>query len=140
MNAPEDCVFCKIVAGRIPSMKIYEDESLVAFMDINPLNTGHLLVVPKEHFESVFEIDSELYGSLYAALARIAKAVETALGPDGATVMQLNGQAANQVVPHLHVHLVPRTFGDGLSISSWQEKSGDMDKIREIAEKIKSRL
>ncbi len=140
MSSHDDCIFCKIIAGKIPCTKIYENDSLLAFMDINPLNTGHLLVVPKEHFETVFEMNPELYGALYAALATIAKAVQAAVQPDGATVMQLNGEAASQVVPHLHVHLVPRTFGDGLPISSWQEKSGDMDNIRSVAEKIRAQL
>jgi len=136
----DDCVFCKIAAGQIPCCKVFEDDRALAFMDIMPLNKGHLLVIPKEHYGSIFEIEDELYAHLMALISRLAKAVKSAVEPDGMNIMQLNGRAASQVVPHLHIHIVPRWTGDGLTISSWEPTPGNMDEISATGESIKSRL
>ncbi len=140
MKTSKDCIFCKIVAGEIPCIKVYEDESALAFMDISPLNEGHLLVIPKEHFETILDVEPELYGRLAAILCRLAKAVNAGLAPDGMNLMQLNGKAGNQVVPHVHLHLVPRWTGDGLTITAWEPVPGDMARIAATAEVIKGRL
>ncbi|MEW6112801.1 MAG: HIT family protein, partial [Thermodesulfobacteriota bacterium] len=108
MKTDKDCIFCKIVAGEIPCFKVYEDDKCIAFMDISPLNTGHLLVVPKEHFGNILDIDPGTYGHVTGVVCRLSKAVQEVVRPEGMNVLQLNGRAANQVVPHLHVHLVPR--------------------------------
>ncbi len=135
-----NCIFCKIVSGEIPSVKVYEDEKVMAFMDINPLNDGHTLVIPKRHFETLLEIDPEDLSATIKAAQKIAKAIQKALNPDGITVIQLNKKAAGQMIPHLHLHLIPRWEGDGLKISSWELVAGDMEKIKEIGEKIKTSL
>ncbi len=140
MKTSEDCIFCKIVAGQVPSTKIYEDETILAFMDIMPLNKGHLLVIPKEHLENIVEADPDLYGHLASVICRIAKAVDAAVEPDGMNVLQLNGEAANQVIPHLHMHIVPRWNEDGLTISAWDPVMGDGKEISATAELIKQRL
>lgn len=140
MTADKDCIFCKIVAGEIPCIKVYEDDRALAFMDISPLSKGHLLVVPKEHRADILETDPELYGYLYTIIARLSLAVHEALKPDGMNVQQLNGKAANQVVMHVHVHLVPRWIGDGITISEWELIPGDMGEITAVAERIKSKL
>lgn len=140
MRSSKDCIFCKIVAGEIPCTKVHEDDKVLAFMDISPLNRGHLLVVPKGHFTDIIEIDSELYGRLASVMADIAKAVDAAVAPDGMNVLQLNGKAANQVVPHLHIHLVPRWHGDGLTISNWEPVPGDPSEIASTAEAIRKNL
>ncbi|MGB6065588.1 MAG: HIT family protein [Desulfomonilaceae bacterium] len=140
MTKGEDCIFCKIVAGEVPCTKVFEDETMLAFMDISPLNKGHLLVVPKEHFKNVFEIDAEVYARMAVAVCRLSKAIKSGLAPDGVNVMQLNGKAANQVVPHLHIHIVPRWKGDGLTISAWEPVMGDKDEISRNAELIRSKL
>ena len=140
MKTAEDCIFCKIVAGKIPSTKIYEDETVLAFMDIMPLNKGHLLVIPKEHLETVVEADPHLYGHLASVICKIAKAVHAAVEPDGMNVLQLNGKAANQVIPHLHMHIVPRWEGDGLTISAWDPVMGNSEEISATAETIKQKL
>lgn len=140
MKADENCIFCKIVAGVIPCTRVYEDEKALAFMDISPLNKGHLLVIPKDHFGNIIDIDPELYGHLAATICRLSKAVKKALNPDGINILQLNGKAANQVVPHLHVHLVPRWYGDGLAISAWEPVAGNMEEISGIAAEIKKNL
>ena len=140
MKTNKDCIFCKIVAGEIPCTKIYEDEQAMAFMDIMPLNRGHLLVIPKEHFGNILEIDCELYGRLTALICKLAKAAQGAIAPDGFNVMQLNGKAASQVVPHLHIHLVPRWGGDGLTICSWEPRPGDADDISAVAKDIMAKI
>ncbi len=140
MKKDENCVFCKIVEGKIPSIKVYEDEKILAFMDINPLNPGHTLVIPKEHFETIFEISSQDYALISATAARISVAIKKALQPDGVNIMQLNGKAANQVVPHLHMHITPRWFEDGLTISAWEPKPGDIESVKQNAERIRQLL
>jgi histidine triad (HIT) family protein len=140
MKRSEDCIFCKIVAGEVPGIKIYEDDIALAIMDIMPINKGHLLVIPKEHFGTITEIDPDLYGHLNAVVCKLSRAVQAALEPDGMNVQQLNGTAANQLVPHLHIHLVPRWHGDGVTISWWEAEMGDAEKIKAHAEVIISKL
>ncbi len=140
MRTSENCIFCKIVTGVIPCTKVFEDDTVLAFMDISPLNKGHLLVIPKEHFDNIMEIDSRLYGHMASVICNLAKAVKGALNPDGANVMQLNGKAGNQVVPHVHMHLVPRWNGDGLTICAWEPVPGDKNEIMQHAESIKAQL
>ena len=140
MEHMDDCIFCKIVRGEIPCVKIYEDENTLAFMDIAPLNQGHVLIIPKSHYETILDIEPDVFGWLGKVVARVSKAVQKTLKPDGINVMQLNGKAANQVVPHLHIHVVPRKFGDGLSICAWNPIPGSMDQIKSTAEAIKAYL
>ena len=135
-----DCIFCKIIQGEIPATKVYEDEKVLAFMDINPLNDGHTLVVPKRHAETIFEIDSQDLIATMKVAQRLAIAIKKALNSDGMIVVQLNNKAAGQMVPHLHIHLIPRWENDGLQIGKWEIKSGDMEKIKDIAEKIKKEV
>ena len=135
-----DCIFCKIVSGEIPSVRVYEDDSVFAFMDINPINQGHLLIIPKAHAATIHEIPEADFLAVMSATHKLAAAVKKALNPDGINLLQLNGKAANQVVPHLHVHIVPRWFGDGVTVSQWQLVAGDMEKIKGVAEKIQSEI
>lgn len=135
-----DCVFCKIVSGEIPSVKVYEDDSVFAFMDINPLNDGHVLIIPKTHADTIHEITQSDFVAVMSATHKLAAAVQKALNPEGINLMQLNGRAANQVVPHLHMHIVPRWSGDGLSICKWNPKAGNMEQIQEVAERIRSEV
>ena len=140
MSADNNCIFCKIATGEIPSIRIYEDDRAIAFMDINPLGRGHLLVIPREHLGNIVETDPDLYGHLCSVVCKLSKALNEVVAPDGMNVLQLNGRAANQVVPHLHIHLVPRWEGDGLTISEWEPVQGDLDEIQATADAIKSRL
>lgn len=135
-----DCIFCKIVAGEIPSVKIYEDDRVLAFMDINPLNDGHILIIPKAHAATIHEITETDFLAVMSATHKLAAAVQKTLAPEGINILQLNGEAANQVVPHLHVHIVPRWSGDGLTVSQWNLVPGDMEKIKELADQIKSEI
>jgi histidine triad (HIT) family protein len=140
MKTSKDCIFCKIVAGEIPCTKVFEDDFVLAFMDISPLNKGHLLVIPKEHLLDIIEIDPKLYGHVASVICNLAKAVKASIDPEGMNVMQLNGKAGNQVVPHLHMHLVPRWTGDGLAICAWEPIPGDKNEIVKDAESIKAEL
>ena len=135
-----DCIFCKIAAGEIPSVKVYEDDRVLAFMDINPLSEGHLLIIPKAHAATIYEITEDDFLAVMSATHKLADAVKKALNPDGINLLQLNGRAANQVVPHLHMHIVPRWSGDGLTISQWDMVAGDMENIKAVAEKIQGEM
>jgi len=140
MAGQDNCIFCKLVAGEIPSYRVFEDDDVVAFMDISPLSRGHLLVVPRAHHATIFDIDPQLYGRVASVAARVAVALREALAPDGLNVMQLNGESANQVVPHLHIHLVPRWDADGLTISKWNPVPGEMDAIAATAASVRESL
>ena len=135
-----DCIFCKIINGEIPSEKVYEDDKVFAFMDINPLNDGHVLIIPKSHAGTIHEIGEDDFLAVMSVTHKLAAAVRKALNPDGINLLQLNGKAANQVVPHLHVHIVPRWSGDGLTVSQWEIVAGNMEKVKNVAEQIKNSL
>jgi histidine triad (HIT) family protein len=135
-----NCIFCKIIKNEIPSVKVYEDDRVFAFLDINPLNDGHLLVIPKAHAENIHEITEADFVAVASATHKLTAAVKKALNPEGINLMQLNGKAANQVVPHLHVHIVPRWFGDGLTICKWELVAGDMEKLKAVGEQIQEAL
>jgi len=135
-----ECIFCKIINGEIPAVKVLDEESVLAFMDINPSSRGHLLVVPKNHAENIFEIPESDLATLIKAVKKCAGAARDALRADGVTILQLNGKASDQIVPHLHIHVIPRWENDGLSVSTWEMKPGDMEEIQEIALKVKEYL
>ena len=108
----EDCVFCRIVSGRSPSRKVYEDEEHVAFLDIQPFSRGHTLVCPKKHGETIWDMDEAEIAGLFKVAFRVSKAVVGAVDADGFRLVQNNGEAANQAVPHVHVHVIPVTMED----------------------------
>ena len=128
-----ECIFCKIVSGEIPAVKVLDEELVVAFMDINPSSKGHMLVVPKNHAENIFEIPESDLATLIKAVKKCAGAAKDALRAEGVTILQLNGKASDQIVPHLHIHVIPRWENDGLSVSTWEMKPGDMEEIQAIS-------
>jgi histidine triad (HIT) family protein len=133
----EDCIFCQIVKGRIPSVKVYENERVFAFEDINPISVGHTLIIPKAHAENLFEMTEADLFAVIRASQKVAKGIQTALSPDGVAILQLNGRGANQVVMHYHMHLVPRMPGaEKLPITRWDIQAGDMDAIQKTGAKI----
>lgn len=131
-----DCIFCKIIAGEIPAVTVLDEEKVFAFMDINPASRGHMLVVPKNHAENIFEISEADLSAVMGAVKRCAGAVKKALGAEGITVLQLNGTASDQLVPHLHVHIMPRWENDGMSVSQWDMGKGDIEELKNMARKI----
>ena len=139
MSRPKDpeCIFCKIIAGEIPCFKLYEDDNALAFADINPVNEGHCLVIPKGHYENLFEMDPEALAGVHLASQKVAAALKETLGWPGLTMVQLNGRAANQLVMHYHLHLIPRDREkDGLESFDWESVPGDMEEIKVAAQKI----
>jgi histidine triad (HIT) family protein len=137
----EDCIFCKIVSGEMPSFKVYEDDKVFAFEDINPVSKGHTLVIPKNHAQDLWEITSEDLAALHIASQKIIRAIKIALDPLGVACVQLNGRGVNQVVMHYHLHLVPRSSGEPeLPLTSWELRQGDMEVIEKTAAKIAAAL
>jgi histidine triad (HIT) family protein len=108
-----DCVFCRIAKGEIPCSKVYEDDRVLAFMDINPVTHGHTLVIPKAHSAAISEVSADDVSALGAALRRIAPAVMKAAGAEGYNILNNFGTAAGQAVEHVHFHIIPRKAGDG---------------------------
>lgn len=109
----DDCVFCSILAGEIPSRTVHETDDAVAFLDVNPLARGHTLVVPRTHEGRLADLSGDEHAALFAAVYDLVPAVEAAVDADGVTVAVNDGTAAGQEVPHVHVHLVPRRDDDG---------------------------
>ena len=133
----EDCIFCKIIKGEIPSFKVYEDDKAFAFEDISPISLGHTLVVPKRHAQDLWEIPEEDLAGVHLASKKIIQGIKDALNPIGVACLQLNGRGVNQVVMHYHLHLIPRASGEPqLPMSSWEVKEWDMEALKETAEKI----
>jgi len=139
MTSDPNCIFCKIVAGGIPSFKVFEDAETLAFMDINPANDGHCLVIPKAHYPTIFALAPEAFAAAGRTVIKVASAVNKALAPDGINLLQANGPGAAQSVLHFHIHILPRRRDDGLTIN-WTPKPGDRVRIAEIAERIRREL
>jgi histidine triad (HIT) family protein len=137
----KECIFCKIVKGEVPCFKVYEDDKVLAFEDINPISTGHTLIIPKKHAENLWEIPDEDLTAIHKASKKIIHAIKDTLSPTGVAVLQLNGRGVNQLVMHYHLHLMPRTIGrPELPVTCWELKQGDMETIRKTAEKIASAM
>lgn len=134
-----DCVFCKIVAGQIPSTRVFEDEHTLAFMDLGQVNPGHVLVAVKKHAENIYALDDEQAAAVARASTRVSRAIREAFKPEGLSVYQANGKAAGQTVFHYHVHLLPRHAGDGMELT-WPVKNPPREKLEEYAGKIRAGL
>jgi histidine triad (HIT) family protein len=134
-----NCVFCKIRDGEIPAMKIDEDEHTLTFMDVNPLNPGHCLVVTKRHVPNIFDADVEDLQAVVATAKRIAVAIQAGLKPDGLNLLQANGAAAFQSVPHFHLHLIPRFANDGRGFD-WKLVPGNREAIMKTGERLRALL
>jgi histidine triad (HIT) family protein len=134
-----DCVFCKIVAGQIPSTRVHEDEHTLAFMDLGQVNPGHVLVAVRKHAANIFELDDIQAAAVARASTRVAKAIRDAFAPEGLSVYQANGKPAGQTVFHYHVHLLPRHAGDGMELT-WPVKNPPREKLEDYAGKIRAKL
>lgn len=133
------CLFCRICAGEIPSTKLYEDDATVAIMDINPANDGHVLVIAKYHAEMLYDLPDAVGAAVMCTVQRVARAIREALAPEGLNLLQANGPAALQSVPHFHIHMIPRWMNDGKSLE-WAIAPGDANRIREIADRIRQHV
>ena len=124
-----DCIFCKIAKGEIPCAKVYEDDMVLSFLDINPINPGHTLVLPKSHYRTLFEVDPETLEACILASQKISEAVYKGVKAAGLNFLQNNFRAAGQLIEHVHFHLIPRFENDGF-LTSWPGKeypSGEME-------------
>lgn len=130
----KDCNFCKIVNGEIPNHTVYEDSNSIAFLDINPQSKGHTIVIPKVHAETLFDLNEELIGDLFVATQRAMEKIDSKINPDGYNAGWNQSKAGGQVVPHLHVHIMPRWEDDGGgNMHSIVSNPGDME-VEEVAE------
>jgi histidine triad (HIT) family protein len=134
-----ECVFCKIVASKIPCFKLFESDTNLAFMDINPINPGHALAIPKGHWPDLYEVPEPALKDTIALARRIAIAVHEVLRPAGLNLLQANGPGAAQSVPHFHLHVVPRRMGDNANFN-WTPQPGDPAEIGKLAERIRAKL
>jgi len=131
----EKCIFCKIVNGEIPSRKVYEDEKVLAFLDVNPISKGHVLIIPKKHFENIFDIDEDYLKKIITVSKKISLMVKDNLNANGINILHASGKDAQQSVFHFHIHLVPRYKDDKLN--TWPKSDYKELNFDEIIKKLK---
>ena len=129
-----NCVFCAIAANEIPSFKVYEDDLVLAYLDINPFSKGHTLVIPKEHSSGLLDTQEETLAALVARVKKVASHLKATLPCDGFNILQNNGEAAGQTVMHIHFHIVPRYGKEEISFVS---QKGDMAELKALADRIR---
>jgi histidine triad (HIT) family protein len=134
--AHEDCIFCKVLAGEIPSERIYEDDHTIAVMDINPWTRGHAVVIPRKHAANLFEIEDEELEHVAVAAKRVATAMNDRLECDGVNLLQSNGAAAWQTIFHLHMHVIPRYEDDPLELPT-RPTPAEPEELAEVAREIR---
>ena len=132
-----DCIFCKIVRGEIPCAKIFEDTHVLSFMDINPINRGHALIIPKQHYATLFEVPPDELQACIVVAQRVARAVYRATAADGLNLVQNNLKAAGQLIDHVHFHAIPRHHNDGF-LTSWPGKPYPDGELSKMLEKIRA--
>jgi diadenosine tetraphosphate (Ap4A) HIT family hydrolase len=135
----DNCIFCKIIQKQAPSSIIYEDASVMAFLDIRPTSEGHTLVISKDHYEDIFDIPSELLGKVHQIVKTVANAAKQGMNADGICVIQQNGKAANQEIFHLHVHIIPRYNGQKMKMGH-ELQAADFKQLDLTATKIRQCL
>lgn len=132
----DDCIFCKIVRGEIFCAELYSTDTVLAFLDIAPVNKGHALVLPKAHHETMFDVPADLWRDIMVAQQKVGRAIMQAAGAPGMNVMTNCYKVAGQLVPHAHWHLIPRHDGDGLEL--WpQAEYGDNEEMNHLAEAVR---
>jgi len=135
----ENCIFCKIINKEIPCYKIYEDEFVLAFLDINPVVIGHTLIIPKKHFENIFKTEDEYLERIITVSKKISLKMKEVLGIEGINLYQANGSVAGQTVDHFHLHVLPRKEGDNVDFVKWMGKI-EQKMEKEQFEEIKNKL
>ena len=138
LNAP--CPFCKIVSGKAPASIVYDNKNILAFMDLNPASDGHILVIPKSHWENIYEIPEEYLSEVIRIVKRVCIAVKKTVGADGVKVIQLNGRAARQAVMHIHFHVIPIVSASAKMIGPYERIRSERNELDEIAKKIQENL
>lgn len=138
-SPPGQCIFCRLVAGEIPSARVYEDAQTLAFMDLGQVNPGHVLVAIKRHAATLLDLSAEEAGAMMQTAHRVAVAVREAFDPPGLTLLQASGKAGDQTVFHCHMHVVPRHPGDGITLS-WPRKDPPAQTLHEYAARLREKL
>ena len=134
-----DCVFCKIVSGSVPCHKLYEDDTVLAFLDIEPISRGHTLVIPKNHYEKLHECPCDILNSISNSMGKLASAVTDSMNADGYNILCNNGSVAGQLINHMHFHIIPRKKGDVL-FGNWPSRQYEDGQAEVIAKKISEKL
>jgi len=135
----EDCIFCKLANGDIPTNALYEDDIVKAIFDLSPASMGHIIILPKEHFDDLYSIDEETAVHVFKVATKLAKAIKESLNCDGMNILQNNGEIAGQTVFHFHMHIIPRYVGDHVKFA-WNQGKISEDEIKDLTKKIQSRL
>lgn len=135
----DDCIFCKLANGDIPTNALYEDDIIKAIFDLSPASKGHILILTKEHFDNIFSIDEETAAHVFKVAAKLAKAIREALNCDGMNILQNNGEISGQSVFHFHMHIIPRYEGDNVKIA-WKQGDITEDEIKDMIIKIKDNI
>ncbi len=135
----QDCIFCKIANGEIPSSTVYENSDFKVILDVAPAAKGHCLIIPKEHFRNIFDIDADTAAKLFSLATEVARALKQELACDGLNIVQNNGASAGQTVDHFHLHLIPRYEGDDVDIK-WVPKQSDGQELAELAKALRKRI
>ncbi|EFQ57138.1 HIT family protein [Streptococcus downei] len=135
-----DCIFCKIIAGEIPSSKIYEDEKVLAFLDISQTTKGHTLVIPKEHVRNMLEMSDQTAADVFARLPKLARAIKTATGAKGLNILNNNEEVAGQTVFHAHIHIIPRYSDQDEVGITFTEHEPDFEALGQLAQAIASEV
>jgi histidine triad (HIT) family protein len=133
-----DCIFCKIIKGEIPAEKVFEDENFLAFLDITPVNPGHVLLIPKKHFENLYDLPNEVLSQAAPLIKKIALAIKQGVAAEGINLGMNNEKAAGQLVPHAHFHIMPRFSNDNHIL--WHGQPYAEGEIKKVGEKIKKFL
>ncbi len=131
-----NCLFCKIVRGEIPSIKVFDDKHTLAFLTIEPVNAGHTLVIPKEHAANVFEASPEVWAHVQETVRNVARAVENGTNADGINITMNNRAPAGQAVDHIHIHVIPRFINDGITLMPHHPRREDEGE--QVAAKIRA--
>jgi len=136
----ERCIFCKIINKSIPNAFVFEDDKFLVFLDKYPINYGHTLIVPKDHFDNILKMPTNLVGEMYSLVPKIAKAIITTIDGNGFNVSQNNGKSANQIIPHVHVHIVPRFSVEKIKGQWPTRKIAKIEELKILAETIKANI
>lgn len=135
----DDCIFCRIANGALPSATVYENSDFRVILDIAPASKGHALIITKEHFKNIYEIDADTAAKLFSLATEVARAMKSELHCDGLNIVQNNGEAAGQTVPHFHLHLVPRYENDNVNIK-WEPGESEENQLAELAKALRKRI
>lgn len=135
----DDCIFCKIANGEIPSVTVYETPECRVILDLAPANQGHALILTKEHYDNIYQLDEETAGKVFSLATHVAKAVQEETGCEGLNIVQNNGEVAGQTVHHFHMHVIPRHAGDDVQVT-WKQGETESESLKALADAIKKHI